>query len=108
MNGVMAKALSLVLLLLIGAPALASEAVRIQLKWYHQFQFAGYYAALERGFFAEEGLDVELLERDPARNNILQVYDGEAEVYANTSVRWRRRWRAGCRSSAARPDEAAS
>jgi diguanylate cyclase (GGDEF)-like protein len=85
MNGVMAKALSLVLLL-IGAPALAGEAVRIQLKWYHQFQFAGYYAALEQGFFAEEGLEAELLERDPARNNILQVYDGEAEYGVADSV----------------------
>lgn len=53
--------------------------MRIQLKWLHQFQFAGYYAALEKGFFAEEGLDVELLERDPQKNNILQVLDGDVE-----------------------------
>jgi diguanylate cyclase (GGDEF)-like protein len=86
MNGVTAKALSLALLLLIGLPALAGDPVRIQLKWYHQFQFAGYYAALEQGFFAEEGLEVELLERDPARNNILQVYDGEAEYGVADSV----------------------
>jgi diguanylate cyclase (GGDEF)-like protein len=86
MNGVTAKALSLVLLLLIGLPALAGDPVRIQLKWYHQFQFAGYYAALEQGFFAEEGLEVELLERDPTRNNILQVYDGEAEYGVADSV----------------------
>ncbi|MTW20418.1 ABC transporter substrate-binding protein [Allochromatium palmeri] len=82
----MAKILSLLLLLMIGAPALAGEAVRIQLKWYHQFQFAGYYAALEKGFFAEEGLDVELLERDPSKNNILQVYEGEAEYGVADSV----------------------
>lgn len=90
MKGVTAKALSLALLLLIGlpalAPALAGEAVRIQLKWYHQFQFAGYYAALEQGFFAEEGLEVELLERDPNKNNILQVYEGEAEYGIADSV----------------------
>lgn len=86
MKGATAKALSLVLLLLIGFPALAGETVRIQLKWYHQFQFAGYYAALEQGFFAEEGLEVELLERDSAKNNILQVHEGEAEYGVADSV----------------------
>ena len=34
------------------------EQVTLQLKWSHQFQFAGYYAAVEKGFFADEGLDV--------------------------------------------------
>lgn len=57
----------------------AYEPVTIQLKWHHQFQFAGYYAALEKGFFAEEGLDVTLLERDPEQNNILQVLNGHAD-----------------------------
>jgi len=36
------------------------EKVRLQLKWYHQFQFAGYYAAQAKGFYTEEGLDVKL------------------------------------------------
>ena len=29
----------------------ASEKIVVQLKWVNQFQFAGYYAALEKGFF---------------------------------------------------------
>lgn len=32
----------------------------LQLRWEHQFQFAGYYAALWQGFYEEEGLDVEI------------------------------------------------
>jgi len=32
--------------------------VILQLKWKHQFQFAGYYAALHKGYYKEEGLDV--------------------------------------------------
>jgi hypothetical protein len=40
------------------------EKVRLQLKWFHQFQFAVYYSAIEQGYYAEEGLDVELIERD--------------------------------------------
>ncbi len=61
------------------SPVWAGEPVRLVLKWHHQFQFAGYYAALEKGFFADEGLDVVLLERDFARNNILQVLQGDAD-----------------------------
>ncbi|MBF0623055.1 MAG: ABC transporter substrate-binding protein [Magnetococcales bacterium] len=42
----------------------------LQLKWRHQFQFAGYYAAIAQGFFQDEGLDVTLRElmegEDPA------------------------------------------
>lgn len=35
--------------------------VNLQLKWFPQAQFAGYFVAKERGFFKEEGLDVTLL-----------------------------------------------
>jgi NitT/TauT family transport system substrate-binding protein len=36
--------------------------VRLQLQWVAQSQFAGYYAALDQGFYEEEGLDVTILE----------------------------------------------
>ncbi|BCJ69874.1 ABC transporter substrate-binding protein [Polymorphospora rubra] len=36
--------------------------VRLQLQWFVQAQFAGYIAAVDRGFYTEEGLDVEILE----------------------------------------------
>ncbi|MES2875318.1 MAG: ABC transporter substrate-binding protein, partial [Bacteroidota bacterium] len=32
--------------------------IRLQLKWNHQFQFAGFYAAQQKGFFKDAGLDV--------------------------------------------------
>ncbi|MBO1751591.1 ABC transporter substrate-binding protein [Actinotalea sp. BY-33] len=35
--------------------------VSLQLQWLTQAQFAGYYAALEAGYYEEEGLDVEIL-----------------------------------------------
>ena len=34
--------------------------VTIQLSWFDQFQFAGYYMAKEKGFYEELGLDVEI------------------------------------------------
>ena len=36
--------------------------VVLQLAWKHQFQFAGYYAALSKGYYRDAGLDVELVE----------------------------------------------
>jgi ABC-type nitrate/sulfonate/bicarbonate transport system substrate-binding protein len=36
--------------------------VQLQLKWQHQFQFAGYYAAIEKGFYQDVGLEVILKE----------------------------------------------
>ncbi|GAA3290609.1 ABC transporter substrate-binding protein [Arthrobacter citreus] len=36
--------------------------VKLQLQWFSQAQFAGYYAALDQGYFEDEGLDVEIVE----------------------------------------------
>jgi len=36
--------------------------VTLQLQWFAQAQFSGYYAALDQGYFEDEGLDVEIVE----------------------------------------------
>jgi NitT/TauT family transport system substrate-binding protein len=64
------KPISLLLLLMsiVGILSLSSIAaqdmvtVRLQLQWVAQSQFAGYYAAVAEGYYAEEGLDVTILE----------------------------------------------
>ena len=38
------------------------HSVTLQLKWLHQFQFAGYYAAKEKGYYQQSGLWVNILE----------------------------------------------
>ena len=43
-------------------PAEGPQQVRLQLQWFTQGQFAGYIAAVERGFYSERGLDVQILE----------------------------------------------
>jgi diguanylate cyclase (GGDEF)-like protein/PAS domain S-box-containing protein len=48
-------------LLLLGQPVQALEKVTLQLKHTHQFQFAGYYAAVEKGYYREAGLDVNIV-----------------------------------------------
>jgi len=45
-----------------GAHAQDKVKVRLQLQWVAQSQFAGYYAAVAKGFYADEGLDVTILE----------------------------------------------
>ncbi|WP_173084258.1 ABC transporter substrate-binding protein [Fundidesulfovibrio magnetotacticus] len=53
--------------------------MRLQLKWRHQFQFAGYYAAIEKGFFRDEGLAVELVEGNPGVTPSQVILDGQAD-----------------------------
>jgi NitT/TauT family transport system substrate-binding protein len=49
----------------LAAPAFAQDAVTLQLKWVTQAQFAGYYVALDQGFYTEENLDVTILPGGP-------------------------------------------
>jgi NitT/TauT family transport system substrate-binding protein len=57
----MLRQLTGALALALGAgTAHAAEQVTLQLKWVTQAQFAGYYVALEKGFYEEEGLDVTI------------------------------------------------
>jgi diguanylate cyclase (GGDEF)-like protein/PAS domain S-box-containing protein len=69
----------LLLLPLAAAHAESLERVTLQLKWFDQFQFAGYYAALDKGYYAEEGLDVEFRLRDPAHDPVDEVLAGRAD-----------------------------
>ena len=73
------RIISLLVILVFGTPLFALEKVSLQLKWHHQFQFAGYYAAVEQGYYQDEGLDVTIKDRNPAVNNIDQVLDGESQ-----------------------------
>lgn len=59
--------------------------VKLQLKWKHQFQFAGYYAAIEKGFYKEAGLEVELIEARPGIDPIQSVLDGKADFGVGTT-----------------------
>lgn len=69
---------STVLALLSGTGAHALEAVSMQLKWRHQFQFAGYYAALEKGYYRDAGLDVRIVEGGPGIDPADEVENGRA------------------------------
>ena len=55
------------------------DAVTLQLKWKHQFQFAGYYAAIEQGFYREAGLHVTIVEATAGEESTSRVISGEAD-----------------------------
>lgn len=60
-------------------PAFASaqdnDKVVLQLRWHHQYQFAGYYAAKWMGYYEQEGLDVEI--RPALTENVGVLYATE-------------------------------
>jgi len=75
-----ARALGLAFGLAAGAlPAQALEKVTVQLRWQHQFQFAGYYAAQEKGYYREAGLEVSLLEARSGVDPMQTVLGGHAQ-----------------------------
>src|SRR5271163_1229947 len=65
--------------LLTSHPAAALDQVSMQLKWKHQFQFAGYYTALEQGFYRDAGLDVTIREGGPGIDVAGEVAAGNAD-----------------------------
>ena len=56
----------------------ALEHITLQLPWKHQFEFAGFYAAIAHGFYREHGLTVELREYQPDLDPRAAVLTGAA------------------------------
>ncbi|HTY99399.1 MAG TPA: diguanylate cyclase [Rhodocyclaceae bacterium] len=74
----MRRRLLLALALLAALPAWALQPVTLQLNWKHQFQFAGYYAAIEKGYYREAGFDVSLREAQVSEDPVDAVLQGRA------------------------------
>ena len=60
-------------------PLSALDKVTLQLKWKHQFQFAGYYAALEKGYYKDKGLDVTIKEAWPGIDHAEELESGRVD-----------------------------
>jgi ABC-type nitrate/sulfonate/bicarbonate transport system substrate-binding protein len=61
------------------------ERVTLQLRWEHEFQFAGFVAAKELGFYREAGLDVELRELHYGMDLYDELATGRAEYAVGTT-----------------------
>jgi len=78
----------LLLLFILSLSTLASnklEKVSLQLKWKHQFQFAGFYMAKAKGFYHDEGLDVTIKEFNKNINILQSVLDGKSDFGVHDS-----------------------
>ncbi|MCK8463135.1 ABC transporter substrate-binding protein [Aliiroseovarius sp. S1339] len=67
-------------LALTSGTAMAADEVKLQLKWVTQSQFAGYYVALDQGFYTEEDLDVTILPGGPDIAPTQVIAGGGADV----------------------------
>jgi ABC-type nitrate/sulfonate/bicarbonate transport system substrate-binding protein len=61
-----------------------ADQVTLQLNWYHEAEFVGYYVAAAKGFYEDQGLDVTILEGGPGAPAREQVLNGAA-TFAITS-----------------------
>lgn len=58
----------------------AMTSIKFVLQWVPQAQFAGYFAALDQGYFHDEGLDVSIVNGGPDINPMQVVASGGAEI----------------------------
>ncbi|MGE6110837.1 ABC transporter substrate-binding protein, partial [Aeromonas salmonicida] len=77
--------LLLIILACLPARVAAQDPIVLQLKWHHQFQFAGYYAAIAQGYYRDAGLDVRLREAGPGTDVVDEVVSGRAHYGVGSS-----------------------
>ena len=68
----------LFLLFVISVKAQQNDKVTLYLDWLHQFQFAGYYVAKEKGYYNNFGLDVNIKEFSSNSNIVKDIMTQEA------------------------------
>ncbi len=61
------------------APTPIPDAVNVQLSWFHGVEYAGFYTAIEKGYYAEENLNVILNAGGPDINPLDEVENGKAQ-----------------------------
>lgn len=75
----------LILSTLLFTNSFANDKVTLQLDWLHQFQFAGYYIAKEKGYYQEKNLDVVINQFDFSTNLLDHVLQNEASYSVGKS-----------------------
>ncbi|MGM0622880.1 MAG: transporter substrate-binding domain-containing protein [Campylobacterota bacterium] len=75
----MLKVIFISILCFLSVEAKELQKVSVQLEWKHQFEFAGFYAAIERGYYEDIGLEVELIEYESHMDVSKKVVSQEAE-----------------------------
>jgi NitT/TauT family transport system substrate-binding protein len=79
----MEKIMMSALALMVATAAHAADEVKLQLQWVTQAQFAGYYVALDKGYYSAEDLDVTILSGGPDIAPPQVLAGGGADVMLN-------------------------
>ena len=72
-------------LIFLSQPAFALDKVTLQLKWANAYQFAGYYAAKEMGYYQDADLDVQIKPLQPGIDIVQEVVSGRVNFATGTS-----------------------
>ena len=68
-------------------PEVPPDEVKVQLGWYHQAQWAGFYSADQNGLYTEEGISIKLMPRSSPRfDTIGVVVEGGADFGTHNGV----------------------
>jgi two-component system, NarL family, sensor histidine kinase EvgS len=62
------------------------EKVTLQLEWKHQFEFAGFYTAIKKGYYKDVGLEVEIREFKDGIDITQEVLSGNATFGISSSA----------------------
>ncbi len=73
------------IILLFTIPLKANNKVVLQLDWLHQFQFAGYYIAKQKGYYLENGIDLTIKEFNKNTKLINDTLDNSAQYTVGKS-----------------------
>ena len=79
----MKKLLTSAVALMVATAAHAADEVKLQLQWVTQAQFAGYYVALDKGYYDAEDLDVTILPGGPDIAPPQVLAGGDADAMLN-------------------------
>ena len=74
------KALCLLLLELETITVSYAQQITFTPQWTAQSQFAGYYAALENGYYAQAGLDISIKHPTASYSSISMLKDGTSDI----------------------------
>ena len=75
--------LTLMMMLVVCFAEAQTKTIRFAPQWFPQAQFAGFYAALDRGFYEEAGLDVKIIHPTDDESSMDMLTSGKADVVSS-------------------------
>ena len=82
----MKKIISLLCLTVVSLVQIQAQQIVFTPQWTPQSQFAGYYAALEKGFYEEAGLDVSIVHPTSSNNSMSMLKEGTSHIITSELI----------------------